>query len=109
MKTNHTKCISKTLIDLYFTKRKIKTKNTFVKVVYTVLVVKIYISTEHKEVCLSINSAQSVGLGKGTIEFKNCFNQIPVPFKTYAGFECNLKSAESYQVLIQKTLRSHSL
>ena len=32
--------------------------------------------TEHKEVCLSINGAQSVRLGKGTIEFKNYFKQI---------------------------------
>ena len=47
--------------------------------------------TEHKEVCLSINGAQSVRLEKGTIEFKNYFKQIPVPFKIYADFECNLK------------------
>ena len=46
--------------------------------------------TEHKEVCLGINGAQSVRLEKGTIEFKNCFKQIPVPFKIYAHFECNL-------------------
>ena len=105
MKTNHTMCISKTLIDLYFTKRKIKTKNTFVKVVYTVLVLKMYILTEHKEVCLSIHSAQPVGLEKGTIEFKNCFKQIPVPFKTYAGFECNLKSIESYEGSYSKNIK----
>ena len=48
--------------------------------------------TEHKKVCLSINGAQSVRLEKGTIEFKNYFKQIPVPFKIYADFECNLKS-----------------
>ena len=35
----------------------------------------------HKEVCLSINGAQSVKSEKGTIEFKNYFKQIPVPFK----------------------------
>ena len=98
-------CISKTLIALYFTKRKIKTKNTFVKVVYTVLVLKMYILTEHKEVCLSIHSAQPVGLEKGTIEFKNCFKQIPVPFKTYAGFECNLKSIESYEGSYSKNIK----
>ena len=33
--------------------------------------------TEHKEVCLSINEAQSVRLEKGEIEFKNYFKQIP--------------------------------
>ena len=46
---------------------------------------------EHKEVCLSINGAQSVRFEKGTIEFKNCFKQIPAPFKVYADFKCNLK------------------
>ena len=53
--------------------------------------------TEHKKVCLSINGAQSVRLEKRTIEFKNYFKQIPVPFKIYADFECNLKSVESYE------------
>ena len=52
--------------------------------------------TEHKKVCWSINSAKSVVLEKGTIEFKKYFKQIPVPFRIYAGFECNLKSVESY-------------
>ena len=46
---------------------------------------------EHKEVYLSINSAQSVRLEKGTIEFKNYLKQIPVSFKIYTDFECNLK------------------
>ena len=53
--------------------------------------------TGHKEDCLSINGAQSVRLEKGTIEFKNYFKQIPAPFKIYADFECNLKSAEVYE------------
>ena len=35
-------CTSKILTDLYFTKQKIKTKNGFVEVVYSVLVVKVY-------------------------------------------------------------------
>ena len=43
----------------------------------------------HKEDCLSINGAQAVKVGKGTIEFKNYFKQILVPFKIYADFECN--------------------
>ena len=46
--------------------------------------------TEHKEVCLRINVAQSVRVEKGTIQFKRYFKQIPVPFKVYADFECNL-------------------
>ena len=38
--------------------------------------------TEHKKVCLSINGY---------------FKQIPLPFKIYADFECNLKDVESYE------------
>ena len=41
---------------------------------------------------MSINGAQPVRLEKETIEFKNYFKQILVPFKIYAYFECNLKS-----------------
>ena len=51
--------------------------------------------TKHKEVCLSIRDAQSVRLEKGAIGFKNYFKQIPVPFKIYANFECNLQTVES--------------
>ena len=47
--------------------------------------------TKHKKDCLSINGKQSVKLEKGIIEFENYFKQIPVPFKIYADFECNLK------------------
>ena len=52
---------------------------------------------EHKEVCLSNNDEQSVRLEKGTIEFKNYFERIPVPFKIYTDFQCNLNSIESYE------------
>ena len=38
----------------------------------------------HTEDYLSINSAQSIRLEKGTIKFKNYFKQLPVPFKVYA-------------------------
>ena len=38
MMINHIMCTSKISTDLYFTKQKIKTKNSFVKVVYSVLV-----------------------------------------------------------------------
>ena len=40
MVINRIMCTSKILTDLYSTKQKIKTKNTFAKVVYSVLVVK---------------------------------------------------------------------
>ena len=42
MKTSHIMCTSKILTDLCFTKQKIKIKNTFAKVVYNVLAVKIF-------------------------------------------------------------------
>ena len=48
-----------------------------------------------KENFLSINGKQSVKLEKEIIEFKNYFKQIPVCFKIYADFECNLRDAES--------------
>ena len=53
--------------------------------------------TKHKEDCLIINGKQSVKVGEGIIEFENYIKQIPVPFKTYAGFECNLKGVENYE------------
>ena len=63
--------------------------------------------TEHKKVCLSINGAKSVRLEKGTIKFKNCFKQIPVPFKFYGDFECNLNSTESCQDSCSKKHKDH--
>ena len=42
MVINPNTCTSKVLTDLCFTKQRIKTKNTFVKVVYSVLVAKKY-------------------------------------------------------------------
>ena len=78
-------CTSKIFTDLSFTKGRIK--------------------TEHKEVCLSINGAQSVRLEKGTIEFKNYFKQIPVPFKIYADFECNLRGVECYEGSYTKNIK----
>ena len=66
--------------------------------------------TEHKEVCLSINGAQSVSLEKGTIKkYKKYFKQIPVPFKIYTDFECNLKSIESYEGSYSKKYQDHIL
>ena len=52
---------------------------------------------EHKEVCLSINGAQSVRLEKETIGIKIYFKEIPVPFKIYAHFECKLKTVDSFE------------
>ena len=52
---------------------------------------------KHKEDCLSINGMQSVKVEEGMTEFENYFKQIPVSFKIYADFECNLKSAAVYE------------
>ena len=49
---------------------------------------------KHKENCLSINGKQSVKLEEGIIKFENYFKQIPLPFKTYADSECNLKKVK---------------
>ena len=46
---------------------------------------------EHKENCLIMNGKQSVKLKSGSINIKNYFKQLPVPFKIYADFECILK------------------
>ena len=92
------------MTDLCFTKQRLKTKNTLENIVCSVLVEK---TCWHniKKVCLSINGAQSVRLEKGTTEFKNYFKQIPVPFKIYADFECNLKSVKSYEGSYSKNIK----
>ena len=65
--------------------------------------------TKHNEVCLSINWVQSVRLKKGTIELKNYFKEIPVQFKVYADFECNLESVKSYEDSYAKKYQDHIL
>ena len=62
---------------------------------------------KHKEDCLSINGEQSVKQ-EGTIEFENYFKQIPVPFKIYADFECNLRNVESYEGSYTNKYRDHA-
>ena len=44
---------------------------------------------EHREICLEINSKESVKLESGSIKFKNYFKQIAVPFKIFADVGCN--------------------
>ena len=106
MMINHIMCTLKTLTNLCFTKQKIKTKNTFAGAICNALVVK-NVLTEHKEDCLSINGKQSVKVEKGTIEFENYFKQIPVSFKIYADFECNLKGVQSYEGSYTKKYQDH--
>ena len=52
---------------------------------------------KHKKDCLSINGVQSVKVKEGVIKVENYFKQLPVPFKIYADFECNLKNVEIYE------------
>ena len=89
-----------------FHKTKIKNKKYFCKSCLQCFSSK-NVLTKHKEACLSINGAQSVRLEKGTIEFKNYFKQIPVPFKIYADSECNLKSVENYEGSYSKKYQDH--
>ena len=56
---------------------------------------------------MSIRDAQSVRLEKGAIGFKNYFKQIPVPFKIYANFECNLQTVESKEGSHAKKYQDH--
>ena len=55
-----------------------------------------HVLIKHKEDCSSISGQQSINLEKGTTEFENYFKQLPVPFKIYADFECDLKNFKCY-------------
>ena len=74
---------------IYVSQNKTKTKNTFAKVVSSVLALKCVLLLKHKELFLNINGAQSVRLEQGKIKFKSYIKQIPVQYKMYAEFECN--------------------
>ena len=60
--------------------------------------------TKHKDVCLSVNDAQSVKLEQGTIEFENYFKQIPVPLKIYGDFEYNLEGVVIFEGFYTKNI-----
>ena len=62
---------------------------------------------KHKEDCLSINGQQSVDLEEGIIKFEDYFKQLPVPFKIYADFECNLKNVKCYEGTYTKKYHEH--
>ena len=62
---------------------------------------------KHKEDCLSINGQQLVNLEKGIIQFENYFKQLPVPFKIYADFECNLRDVEICEGSYPKKYHEH--
>ena len=50
---------------------------------------------------------QSVTVEEGTIEFENYFKELPVLFKIYADFECNLKDVEVYEGSYTKKYHDH--
>ena len=56
---------------------------------------------------MSINGKQSVKLEEGIIEFENYSKQIPVRFKIYSDFECNLKDVERYKESSTKKYPDH--
>ena len=61
--------------------------------------------TKYKEDCLSTNGKQSVKPEVGKIESENYFKQIPVAFKIYADFKCNLRGDESYENSYTKNIK----
>ena len=96
MKTSHNMCTSKILTIYVSQNKKQKQKLLFQKGCLQCIGNK-NVLIEHKEVCLSINGAQSVRLEKETTKFKNLFKQIQVPFEIYSDLECILNSVESYE------------
>ena len=102
MKKGHLTCTLKILKDLCFKKTKNKNKKYFFKSCLQCFSSK-HVLTENKEVRLSLNGAQSVGLEKGTIKFKSYLKQIAVPFIIYADFECN-EGLRVMKVLTQKSI-----
>ena len=50
---------------------------------------------------------QSLKVEEGIIKFKNYFKQLPVPFKIYADFECNLRDVEVYEGIYTKKYHDH--
>ena len=89
-------CTLKTLTDLYLRRRKIRIKNIFCKSCLQCFSSE-KVLIKYKEDCLSINSMMYVKVEERIIKFENYFKQLPVPFKIYADFECNLKNVEIYE------------
>ena len=76
---------------LMFNKAKHKDKKYFCKICLQCFSSE-NVLKEHKKDCLLINKGLNAKLERGFIEFKNFNNQIPVPFKIYADFECLLNA-----------------
>ena len=97
-------CTSKILTDLCFRKTKNKNKKWFCKSCLQCFSSE-NVLIKHKEDCLIVNCKQSVKLEEGIIEFENYSTQIPIPFKIYADFECNLRGVESYEDSYTKKIK----
>ena len=89
-----------------FHKTKNKNKNYFWKICLQCFSSK-SVLTEHKKVCLGINSTESARLLKGTVELKNLFKKILIPFKNYSDFECILNRVESYEGFCSKKYHNY--
>ena len=64
---------------------------------------------KQEEDCLTINGTQSVDVEERIIKFENYSRQLPVPFKIYADFECNLQDTEIYEISCTKNIMIMSL
>ena len=82
----------KILTDLCVIRQSLKVKNTFAGIVYKK---RKGVLVERKKVCLEINGKQTVKLRNGSMKFKNHFKKLPVSFKIYTNFECNVKRVKS--------------
>ena len=99
-------CTLKTLTDLYLRRRKISIKNIFCKSCLQCFSSE-KVLIKYKEDCLSINSMMYVKVEERIIKFENYFKQLPVPFKIYADFECNLRNVEIYEGSYTKKYHNH--
>ena len=93
---SHIMCTLKIFDKFMFHKTKNKNKKLFYKSCLQCFSCENML-INHKEDCLSINGKQSLKVEKGIIEFENYCKQMPVPFKIYADFQCNLRGIESYK------------
>ena len=84
-------CTLKILTHLCFIKQKTKKQKKWVCKSCLQCFSSENVLIEHKEDCLSISGHQS----------------IPVPFKIYADFECNLKNVECYEDTQTKKYHEH--
>ena len=62
---------------------------------------------KHKEDCPSINGVQFVDVEEGIIKFENYSKQLPILFKNYADFECNLQDTKIYEGSCTKKYHDH--